>query len=553
MKTIEIDSRDIEPIQRLFSENPEDAVFVFESDVFLKEAECTRAPLILSNTDYTPFKNIALHLEGMKKTVLDFKGRSLECSGRLQPLTLTGCSDITVKNLVIDWTVPLSAEGEVLSAGPDHLDLMIDRDRFPFTIENDWLYFFDGSRKAPLWKGAHTAFYKNTGTVVRKSGDKIQPISAVYTADKAVRLLGNFGQVYDPGTVIVLRHSEREHAGIFAENCKNLSFENIKIHATGGLGILCQFNENLRFSKVSFTANQERGRKIVCGHDDGLHLANNKGEITVENCLFGGLMDDPINVHGVCARIEEIPDTKTVKGRFMHPQAQGFALFARPGETMSFIDHLRMNSIACGEVEDFSLEPGSREFFVLKFRNEIPASLKAGDALENITNTPNVVCRNNFFGSCRARGMLISTPKPVLVENNIFESSGSAILIAGDANGWYESGACHDVVIRNNIFLGECNTSNEYQFCEGIISICPEIPEPHEEYPFHSNITIENNKFFPAAYPVLFALSVENLTFMNNAIYLTNKFGRESLKNKAMLVLKHCKNVHVQPGGEAES
>lgn len=36
--------------------------------------------------------------------------------------------------------------------------------------------------------------------------------------------------------------------------------------------------------------------------------------------------------------------------------------------------------------------------------------------------------------SCRARGILVSTPGKVLIERNYFESSGSAILIAGDAN-----------------------------------------------------------------------------------------------------------------------
>jgi hypothetical protein len=34
----------------------------------------------------------------------------------------------------------------------------------------------------------------------------------------------------------------------------------------------------------------------------------------------------------------------------------------------------------------------------------------------------------------------MSTPGEVLIEKNTFESSGSAILIPGDANGWYESG-----------------------------------------------------------------------------------------------------------------
>jgi hypothetical protein len=44
----------------------------------------------------------------------------------------------------------------------------------------------------------------------------------------------------------------------------------------------------------------------------------------------------------------------------------------------------------------------------------------------------------------------------VLIENNRFPSSGSAILIAGDANAWYESGAVRDVTIRGHVFGESC-------------------------------------------------------------------------------------------------
>lgn len=64
-----------------------------------------------------------------------------------------------------------------------------------------------------------------------------------------------------------------------------------------------------------------------------------------------------------------------------------------------------------------------------------------------------------------------------MIENNVFESSGSAILIAGDANYWYESGAVKDVLIKGNDFRYPC-MSSMYQFCEAIISIEPEIPSP---------------------------------------------------------------------------
>jgi len=88
-------------------------------------------------------------------------------------------------------------------------------------------------------------------------------------------------------------------------------------------------------------------------------------------------------------------------------------------------------------------------------------------------------------------GQLVSTPGKVVIENNDFVSSGEAILIAGDANGWYESGAVSDVLICGNRFHPSCLTS-WYEYGEGIISICPIIPKLDPEKPYHRNIRIED-------------------------------------------------------------
>lgn len=86
---------------------------------------------------------------------------------------------------------------------------------------------------------------------------------------------------------------------------------------------------------------------------------------------------------------------------------------------------------------------------VITVEEPLPSSVRAGDAVENADFYPSVVFRNNIVRNNRARGSLFTTPERVLVEGNLFDhSSGSAILLAGDAQGWYESGACHEVVIR---------------------------------------------------------------------------------------------------------
>ena len=60
--------------------------------------------------------------------------------------------------------------------------------------------------------------------------------------------------------------------------------------------------------------------------------------------------------------------------------------------------------------------------------------------MENLTRTPRATL-HNLVRHNRARGILINTPRPVLIEDNTFDHvSGSAILFSTDNNMWYESG-----------------------------------------------------------------------------------------------------------------
>ncbi|MGE8241843.1 MAG: hypothetical protein ACN6PD_03970, partial [Sphingobacterium sp.] len=122
----------------------------------------------------------------------------------------------------------------------------------------------------------------------------------------------------------------------------------------------------------------------------------------------------------------------------------------------------------------------------------------------------------------RARGALFSTPRKTLVERNLFDhTSGTAILLCGDANGWYETGSCHDIVIRQNTFINAL--TNMFQFTNAVISIYPEIPDlKNQQKYFHSGIIIEDNLFETFDKPILYAKSVDGLVFRSNRIK-TNK------------------------------
>jgi len=404
---------------------------------------------------------------------------------------------------------------------------------------------FEGEGWKSDWWGT-MEFDREKRTVAFKTGDwgclgnGWRDYRAEEVAPGLVRLHYAFKRLPALGNYLVLRHSDRDHAGMFIVDSKNVTVEGFNLYANCGLGILSQYSENLTFRKVNCVPNPAKDR-ILAAHDDGLHYSNCRGRIIVDNCRFHALMDDPINVHGTSVGIVEKRSDRVLVCKFMHEQSVGMT-WARPGEQIGFIENNSMATVGTGVVDTYKVLDGGK--FELEFNEPVPAGIEDGDALENLVWTPDVHIVNSRFESCRARGILVSTPGKVIIENNRFESSGSAILIAGDANQWFESGGVKDVLIRNNHFTDECLTSM-YQFCEGVISIYPEIPEIDPAQPcFHRNIRIENNLFNLYDYPVLYARSVDNLSFSGNTLTRSHLYEPWHPR-KVSITLEACKNVNI--------
>lgn len=499
-----------------------------------------------NTTDNNP-KTLAILLDSLKDVTLDGNGSSFVMHGRMQPITLDHCTDIRLKGFTIDWDIPLTAQGKVLKTTPDYFEVQINTHESPYIIENSRLVFVGEGWKSELW--GIMEFTPDTHLVAPNTGDRLgwRGYHAVEVSPGIVRLSDpKVAKVYPKeGNWLVLRHSERDHAGIYLYHSNQISMEKIDLYHSCGLGVLSQYTRDITMNKVRVVPNAAKNR-YLSGHDDGFHFMGCSGTIRIEQCEWGGLMDDPVNIHGTCARIVEILSPTRIKCRFMHEQSVGME-WGRPGEKVGFIENKSMRTVSTGTMTSF--KPLSQTDFIVELQAPLPAGIVAGAALENLTCTPDVEIRNNFFGSCRARGLLVSTPGKVVIENNTFESSGSAILIAGDANQWYESGAVKDVLIRNNMFRYPC-MSAMYQFCEAVISIYPEIPKPDSKYPFHRNIRIENNTFNLFDYPILYAKSVEGLSFTDNKL-IRNTTYQPFHYRKDGITLDACKNVLIM-GNKAE-
>lgn len=537
----------------LFSKYPRDTAFVFEPGDYFFSPQLS-ADYRLSNSDVLPERKLGIWMKGMKSVVLEGNGARLLFSGHMQPVTMDHCDNVVMRGFTIDWEKPLIAEGVVTAFDKESVDLFVDPAAFPHRFTGDWLEFDTGNGEwYPLTPRGQIQFDAESRVVRRDTGDTYFPERSIEQVGENIYRF-RFRNLTEPvdtavGNIFVLRHNERMHAGLFTEKCTNVTFSDIAVHSCGGLGCLAQFCDTVTYERVSFVPNESAGRRITSGRDDGMHVTCCKGMITINECAFLGLMDDPINVHGCCVAVEEIVGRRTVRCRYMHEQAMGFHYWAQPGDEIGVISRGNMQTIHTARAAKYELI--DMDTFLLTLESDLPQEIfTAGEgalALDNLTNTAAFTCTKNRFGSCRARGVLVSTPKSVLIAENLFESSGSAILVAGDSNYWFESGACRDVTIRDNVFTSAC-LSSMYQFCEGVISICPVVPRPETDKPYHRHIAITGNVFDSPDVPVLYGFSCETLVFEGNRIF-KSYHGKQWHPGKAMITLEYCRDVRIAGNG----
>ena len=531
------------PIQEAVNSVPDSSHILFSKGIYrFSHTNAQRFTCSLSNSDPSDSHCAGLILEGRKNLILDGQGSTLLCHGQMLPILLRDCENIILQNFTIDWDIPLTAEGTVIRSEENYVDVRVDSTRYPFHIQDQQLWFDGGdwSQKLCLW--GHTEFDTATGKLAWHRGDRFPTTTQSLLKNGDIRFSGDFSDRQPtPGNILVLRHGDRIHSGILIHHCQNITVQNLNMHSNGGLGILSQFSDTLTFSHVNIVPNRKAGRLFASGHDDGLHLSAVSGQITVEDCSFLGLMDDPLNLHGIAAGVKTQTDAHSFLGYFAHPQSKGHDLWAEPGQTVALLDGRTMEELCRATVKDYTLL--DQETFRITFYEEISLDCPSL-SLENMSRTASLTCRRNHFGACRARGLLVCTPKPVLIEDNLFESGGAAIRIPGDVCTWYESGRCRDVTIRRNFFSDSC-LMNDYQGGQGIISISPELPCPSSQHPCHQNIRITDNTFLTSDSRILYALCTENLQFTGNRIIKSHAYP-ENIVTDSPVTLEHCTGARIE-------
>ena len=563
--------------------NGEPAVLLFEGGEydFYPDSANVREYYI-SNHDQDNPKKVAIVLEGMKNFTLKGSDRGMDAlradfmmNGRMLPIAMVDCENCKLDFIGIDTRSPQITQVEVLENDTEngyityriapYANYRID-DGNLVTYGSNWELVpqagiaFDGETR-------HLVYCTSDIWVGVRGVEEIEP-RVIRAPWRDARLV--------PGTVVAMRSYARPTPGIFVSGCKDISIKSTSVYYAEGMGLLAQVTENITLER--FIVGRRSNERYFSTQADATHFSGCKGKIVSTGGIYEGMMDDAINVHGTYLRVIERLDDHTLVGRYMHGQAYGF-YWGGAGDSVQFVKSSTMELAGENVIEEinpynkevvdgclssdrvvwnFRLD-GTKEF-IIRFKKPVPSDIANGNyGVENLEWTPEVVFSDNVIRNNRARGALFSTPQKVVVEGNLFDhTSGTAILLCGDCNGWFETGACRDVVIRDNRFVN--SLTNMFQFTNAIISIYPEIPDlaGQQKY-FHGGngkgVVIENNTFETFDAPIVYAKSLDGLVFKGNKIIQNNDY-QPFHWNRHRFLFEKVTNVTIEdndfPGGFSE-
>ncbi|WP_437180248.1 right-handed parallel beta-helix repeat-containing protein [Paraprevotella xylaniphila] len=475
-----------------------------------------------------PTKHIGIWLKDMKNITVDGGGARFVTHGEMTPFVIDGCENVTLKNFSLVAADPSVPEMTVVSTDANSITARVTAGS-SYEIEDGKFYW-----KGEGWRfggGIAQVFYPQTNVTNRCESPLAGVTKAIELDEGLVRFNYDRAPGFKTGEVYQMRHSFRTEACGFIHQSKDVKLENIKFHFLGNFGIVGQYSENLTYEKLYCAPEWGSGRTCA-GFADFVQMSGCKGKIRILDSYFEGAHDDPINIHGTHLKVMEYVSDRQVKVRFMHGQSYGFEAFYK-GDEVEFVDAHSRRCLQPARVK--AVERIDDYEILLTLDRAVNDNVKTAEnvSVENVTWTPEVEIRNNYFSRIPTRGILVTTRRKVVIEDNVFyRIPMSGVLVSDDARGWYESGPVRDVTIRRNLFM-ECGSP--------VIAMMPE--NDRYEGAVHRNVRIEANRFvIRQGSEAVSARATDGLIIRDNYISVA---GDGSVSPDAFFRTEDCKDVTI--------
>lgn len=483
--------------------------------------------LHISNTNDKPaeLKAIALMFDSCNFVQVAAKEAAFVMHGKMIETFVNKSQNITLDGCSYDYQRPTVSEFKVTGSGADYVDVKVHPDS-KFSIHDSTLTWIgEGWSYQPgnYWQVLHPQTNDLSRTDIDMKGARFTLLP-----DSTVRISFRKNPGFDTGAIYQNRDVTRDCAGFLLQYSENIELKNIRINFMHGMGVVSQYCRQIKMDSITVRPAEHSGRTCAAWADI-LHFSGCSGKIEISNAYLSGANDDAINVHGTHLKIANIIAANKIQVRFMHPQSFGFNAFAA-GDSIAFISPETL--LAIEENQVLSVKRLNDKDIQLTLKNKISKAVGLLDAVENITATPEVWVHHSTINRIPTRGILMTTRRKVVIENNTLDRTHmSGIFVNDDASGWYESGMVKDMTIRNNRFI-RCG--------EPVINIHPE-NKIICKTAVHNNIAITDNYFALQQDALLAAKCTGNLKLIANTI----ETSRAPFKIDDLIKLEDCSFIDI--------
>lgn len=487
-------------------------------------------------------KRFGFPLFGFKDITIDGSGSVFMFHGRMVPITIDRSQGVNLKDFSIDWIRSFHAELTVVEIDETGKSFVVeaDPDKYPYKIAGGKILFqrfgqddviganmvFDPATRSPIYR---TKDYAVNGKKAKLS-----------TISKERFRIGNAVKTPPPvGSVLVVygtHPTSRLCPAIHVTNAADLMIENVSVHEAGGMGLIVERTDNVTLNHFVVTSTDDR---IVSTRADATHFIGCKGTIKLTSCVLEHMLDDGVNVHGAYVKVQEYLGDRQFLCEISHFQQWGLT-FASPGDKVALLSRTTILPFAETTVEKIEILNEHR--FVMTVAG-VPESIPdVPMSVENLSWHPDLVMQKNIIRENRARSVLVTTKGKVLIEDNYFSSQMHGILIEGDNNKWYESGAVGDVTIRNNVFenIGYAVTERYPLLAAPLFTNQQHWGEGH----YHRNIDFSGNTIKSFNGLLVNARSVQGLNISGNTVEFSSDYP--AVDEGPAIVIEYCDDVTIK-------
>lgn len=476
-------------------------------------------------------------LKNLHNVVIDGNGATLLMSRQDHIFKLEDCSNITLRNLTLDFdpliftqvvVTKVSSDGkliefEVEKGYPDLEPRLIARESLD-VFRPDGSFRFDMARVAGMPEIITPR--KGKMTIALSDGKKVDAGDRIPIGRRFANVIQTVG-------------------------CENTVFENLTIHGSGCFAIGIRYSGGGdRITNVRVVpgprpdgADTDRLRST---NGDGFNVSFSRDYPIVTGCEISGSNDDAINFHaGDIMPLYEGEDSG-VKFRTIRPNSTEYdRIFKafRPGDEVLVLRGNKNFAIAGkAKIRSVRLAERPAEFEELKLYFDRAARLNNArrytpTAYEIEFEPPEFQLENgmffqmipagrpyriadNYFHDHRARGMRIMVPDGVIENNRIERVTDGAITLGAEYEYWNEAGWVSNVTVRNNTIrdVGMSSIPLKNSYIGGAISTFIRLRDYREVPEGHSHIRITGNRITNCAGAGVFLIGTRDSEVSGNIL-----------------------------------